>query len=108
MADARYLPVEFYPGRIAITSGAGQAFEEALEDPYPYLDRHCTGDWGDVDDEDKHANDAAVENRDGRILSAYTLPTGARIWILTERDRSVTTLLTPDEYEGVFLPTDKE
>lgn len=60
------------------------------------IERHRGGDWGEVCQEDRNANDAAA--RDGeRLLSAYTV--GSRkIWIITEWDRSVTTVLFPDEY----------
>jgi hypothetical protein len=58
--------------------------------------RHASGDWGDMDAEDKRSNDAALEGRD-RILSAYDLE-GTKVWIITEWDRSVTTILFPDEY----------
>lgn len=61
------------------------------------LRRHQAGDWGDVDSEDKAANDRAV--RDGlRLLSAYDLGDGLRVWLITEHDRSVTTLLLPSDY----------
>ena len=62
----------------------------------PYLFRHLTGDWGDVDEFDRQQNDLAV--KDGsRILSAYQTPAG-RLWLITESDRSATTFLLPDEY----------
>jgi hypothetical protein len=61
------------------------------------LDRHVSGDWGDLGVADKLANDMALEYGT-RLLSAYTLPTGARVWIITECDRSATTLLLPSEY----------
>ena len=65
------------------------------------LTRHRSGDWGDLDDEDKAANDRAVGTDDGegteRILSAYQLY-GEKVWIITEWDRSVTTILFPSEY----------
>ena len=62
----------------------------------PYLFRHLTGDWGDVDEFDKQQNDLAV--KDGsRILSAYQTPAG-KLWLITESDRSATTFLLPDEY----------
>lgn len=60
------------------------------------LIRHSIGDWGLVPDEDKVLNDLAVENGD-RVLSAYDVG-DTRIWIITEADRSVTTVLLPDEY----------
>lgn len=62
----------------------------------PYLDRHLSGDWGLVDDEDKQTNDEAVEYGN-RVVSAYELG-GTRIWIITEADRSYTTILLPEEY----------
>jgi len=60
------------------------------------LERHAHQDWGDLDAEDKAANDRAVREG-GRVLSAYGLR-GDTLWIITEADRSLTTLLTPDEY----------
>jgi hypothetical protein len=60
------------------------------------LAKHVTGDWGDVCDEDKAANDYAA-GHDERVLSAYTVD-GEKIWIITEHDRSVTTILFPEEY----------
>ena len=66
------------------------------------LNRHVKGDWGDVDKEDKDANDQALKE-DTRLLSAYNddhFPKNgvATIWIITEADRSSTTILFPDEY----------
>jgi hypothetical protein len=65
-------------------------------DALAYLLRHQCGDWGEVPAEDARENDRSVQN-DTRILSAYTVA-GQRIWIITEWDRSVTTLLFPREY----------
>ena len=59
--------------------------------------RHASGDWGTVDAEDWAANDRAV--REGtRLLSAYVLDTGERVWIITEADRSATSIILPSEY----------
>ncbi len=61
------------------------------------LKRHVTGDWGDLDPADRAENELSL--RAGfRLLSAYALPDGTRIWLITEADRSATTLLLPDEY----------
>ncbi len=61
------------------------------------IKRHVTGDWGDLDAEDKQVNDQAVV--EGlRILSAYQGANGTRFWIITEADRSVTTVLLPEDY----------
>jgi hypothetical protein len=61
------------------------------------LDRHMKGDWGTVNKEDKEANNQAL--KDGaRLLSAYLSKDGIKFWIITEADRSVTTILLPSEY----------
>ena len=60
------------------------------------LRRHLAGDWGDVCPEDAKANEHALKHGE-RILSSYTVR-GEKLWVLTERDRSATTVLTPGEY----------
>jgi hypothetical protein len=87
----------FPAGMVVATPAALAAFGEANEDPNVYLDRHLSGDWGDLDEFDKLQNESALEN-DYRILSAYTLSNGTRIWIITEADRSSTCLLLPSDY----------
>ena len=87
----------FSLGMVVGTQGAVDALEEAGQGPQEFLDRHVRGDWGDVPDADKHENDFSLQHG-FRILSAYTTAVGERIWILTEADRSATTLLLPDEY----------
>ena len=63
----------------------------------PYLVRHANCDWGDVCKSDWESNDKAI--KEGlRILSEYKLPDGLKIWIITEWDRSATTLLFPEDY----------
>jgi hypothetical protein len=64
--------------------------------PFNYLDRHVAGDWGDLCAFDRRQNEIAL--RDGyRVLSTYSV--GERsIWVITEADRSVTTILLPEEY----------
>lgn len=84
-------------GRIVATGGALRALVEASQLPHEFLGRHVQGDWGELDEHDRAVNDEAVLGL-GRILSAYTLSTDDRIWVITESDRSVTTILTPDEY----------
>jgi hypothetical protein len=62
------------------------------------LRRHSSGDWGDLDADDKAANEAALAH-EGRLLSSYVLPgTGNQVWVITEADRSVTTVLYPSDY----------
>ena len=84
-------------GQIVGTPGALHALEEAGQDPTQLLVRHVTGDWGDLVDEDVRENERALE-RGGRIFSAYNLSDGTRLWLITEHDRSVSTLLLPMEY----------
>lgn len=88
----------FALGELYATPGVIQALKEAMLSAGIYLGRHLCGDWGDVDREDWDANNQALEEG-GRVLSAYTLPhTGATIWIITEHDRSRTTMMLPEEY----------
>jgi hypothetical protein len=84
-------------GEIVATPGALDALRRAAEPPLLYVLRHLRGDWGEVCAEDWAANDEALELGE-RLLSAYRTSLGERIWIITEWDRSVTTLLIPDEY----------
>jgi hypothetical protein len=63
----------------------------------PFLRRHAIGDWGDLGAEDWKANDEALTSG-GRLLSAYVVRAGEQLWIITEADRSSTTILLPEEY----------
>ena len=88
----------FSIGRIVATPGAMEALTLEGCDISGLLLRHASGDWGDLDREDKAENDFAV-SRHLRILSSYRLKrTNVRIWVITEADRSATTLLLPEEY----------
>ena len=87
----------FSLGQIVATPGAIRAFAEANQAPAEMLRRHVHGDWGDLAQEDKAENEFSVQ-KGFRILSAYRLKTGVRIWIITEADRSATTFLLPEEY----------
>lgn len=89
--------MKFELGAIVATPGALEAMEEAGINPASLLLRHVNGDWGDLCPEDQAENELSL--REGfRLLSAYTLHTGERIWVITEYDRSVTTLLRPVDY----------
>ena len=82
-------------GRIGVLHHDGQAVERP--DIVAALRRHAAGDWGDVSPDDRAANDAAL--RDGeRLLSVYRSAAGVAFWVLTEADRSVTTVLLPEDY----------
>jgi hypothetical protein len=87
----------FSLGMVVRTPGAVQALEAAGQRPEEFVDRHAHGDWGDVPEADKHENDFSL-TYGFRILSSYTTSAGERIWVLTEADRSATTILLPDEY----------
>jgi hypothetical protein len=89
--------VKFEPGRIVSTPGALQAMEEAGENPASLLLRHLSGDWGELDEHDIRENEFSLEHG-LRLLSAYRLSNGTKIWIITEADRSATTFLLPEEY----------
>jgi hypothetical protein len=94
MPDGDHL---FALGRLLGTPGALSAFARTGENPITYVLRHWRLDPGVLSAEDQQANHRAVEHG-GRILSAYLLRDGTRIWIITEADRSTTTVLLPDEY----------
>jgi hypothetical protein len=109
MAKAKRKPVPFQTGRVAITHGAVVALAhydkwmDAVQASEFLLARHLFNDWGDLDAHDRHANDLAVR-RNGRLLSSYdlkhTVPheRDRSVWIITEADRSATTILLPSEY----------
>jgi hypothetical protein len=84
-------------GRIVATPGALAALEGAADNPASFLRRHVTGDWGELDAEDRRENEFSVA-QGFRLLSSYTLTNGTKLWIITEADRSSTTLLLPSEY----------
>jgi hypothetical protein len=89
--------MRFSLGQVVATPGALDALEEAGQQPRELLMRHASGDWGDLSAGDRAENERSLkEGR--RLLSAYTLASGERLWVITEHDRSVTTLLLPDEY----------
>ena len=88
---------KFSLGQVVATPGALAALQEAQDSFWPYLRRHSNGDWGEVNAEDAAENELSL--REGfRLLSAYTITSGIKIWIITERDRSATTILLPEEY----------
>ena len=84
-------------GRILATPGALRVMQEAGESPLRLLKRHAHGDWGDLHEDDQRANELAIR-RGMRVLSAYVLTTDERVWVITEADRSATTILLPEEY----------
>lgn len=87
----------FAPGHIVATPNALGVLNTANVTPMDLLRRHLAGDWGDLDNEDKHANDQAVTHG-SRVFSSYILETGDKVWVITEADRSSTCLLLPEDY----------
>jgi hypothetical protein len=93
MVPPNLLPVPL--GQIVATPAALAVLTQP--DIVAALRRHASGDWGNVDAEDRAANDDAL--RDGtRVLSVYQSASGTTFWVITEADRSVTTVLLPDDY----------
>jgi len=89
--------IRFPLGQLVATRGALAAMNEGAGSFWPYITRHSKGDWGAICQEDRLENELSLKYG-LRLLSAYTLPGGKRIWIITEADRSATTILTPEEY----------
>jgi hypothetical protein len=88
---------KFALGKVVATAGALEALAACGQTPAEFLDRHVCGDWGIVSPGDGQLNDAALVNGD-RILSAYDMANGKRLWIITEADRRSTCVLLPSEY----------
>ena len=86
---------KFQAGQLVITANAKDTLHP--EDVPASLARHLRGDWGELDESDKQENEFSLQHG-LRLLSAYTLSDGTRIWVITEADRSATTFLLPEEY----------
>ena len=84
-------------GKLLSTPGAVEALAKAGQSGAELIERHRHGDWGEVSATDWAANDRALTDGE-RIVSAYSLKNGVKIWIISEANREVTTLLLPDEY----------
>lgn len=83
---------------MVITAGVDELVRQGRLNPTPYLYRHLHGDWGDLSDNDRRQNDAALKSGEDRLFSSYQVTRDLKLWIITEWDRSVTTLLLPSEY----------
>jgi hypothetical protein len=88
-------PLRFALGQLVATPGALLAIDQ--ETVLRAIRRHAAGDWGELVAEDKAANDEALKGG-GRLLSRYLSTAGEPFWIITEADRSATTVLLPEEY----------
>lgn len=89
--------VKFELGQVVATPGALEALQRNGQMALTFVSRHVQGEWGELSDEDSYANDMALVH-DTRILSAYSLNDGTKIWVITESDRSSTCVLLPSDY----------
>ena len=87
----------FSLGQVVATPGALTALQKADQQPQEFLERHLQGDWGDLCEEDRQENALSLE-RGFRLLSSYRTHAGTKLYVITEADRSVTTILLPEEY----------
>ena len=94
---ARNSGSKFSLGRLVATPDAFAALHAAGWSPTHLLRRHVRGDWGEICEVDRRSNEHALEGG-ARLLSVYTLPTKVKVWVITEADRSVTTILLPHQY----------
>ena len=84
-------------GKLVATPAAIDAMQEADQNPHELYQRHQFGDWGDVCPADAAENELSV--KEGfRVLSVYVLKTGVKVWVITEADRSASTILLPEDY----------
>ena len=91
------LTPRFPLGRVVATPHALSVLSVQAIPPERLLERHARGDWGELDAEDVQANQEALQHG-WRLFSSYTLGEAVKVWIITEADRSVTTILMPDDY----------
>jgi len=84
-------------GQLVATPGALAALEKTGQNAMDFLSRHVAGDWGELPKEDKDENHLSLE-KGFRLLSSYRTSAGDKLWVITEADRSHTTLLLPEEY----------
>ena len=88
---------KFPLGKVVTTPQALAAIINSGQLPMDFVSRHAKGDWGDLCQDDKEANNQAIENGE-RILSAYRTLNGIKLWIISEADRTSTCILVPEEY----------
>jgi len=96
MQQTRNQPL-FSLGQLVATPGALAALQKSGQGPQDFLARHVRGEWGDLCEEDRRENQISLE-RGFRLLSSYRTLADAKVWVITEADRSVTTILLPEEY----------
>ncbi|MFL9959571.1 hypothetical protein PQR02_00140 [Paraburkholderia sediminicola] len=93
----RFFQPRFRPGRVFVTVAALVVLRTANISPVELLLRHVSGDWGDLSESDRQQNELSVE-AGLRLLSSYVMPGGQTVWVITEWDRSTSTILLPEDY----------
>ena len=84
-------------GQVLITPPAEAVLQEAGRTFKEFLDRHATGDWGEIEADDWNGNEEALTSG-RRLMSVYAVSETQKVWVITESDRSLTTILLPDDY----------
>jgi hypothetical protein len=84
-------------GQLVATPGALAALEKSGQSPMDFLMRHVSGDWGEIPEEDRQENQISLE-KGFRLMSSYKTQAQDVVWVITEANRSHTTLLLPSEY----------
>ena len=87
----------FSLGQLVSTPGAIEAMEKVGQNPHQLVRRHQSGDWGEVSPDDAQENELSIV-LGFRLMSVYTMSDGTKVWVITEADRAVTTILLPSEY----------
>jgi len=87
----------FPPGQIVATPAALRILERAKKTPFEFLSRHLRGDWGDLGQEDETENELSLKHG-YRLMSSYRIDGSETLWVITEADRSATTMLLPSDY----------
>ena len=88
----------FRMGSLAVTRGALDALARTGEVAGAFLVRHVTGDWGEDLSPEDHEDNMIALAQGFRLLSVYSMRDGVKLWVITEADRSTTTILLPEEY----------
>ena len=88
---------KFSLGMCVATPGARSLLAKYSKIEHEFIERHVSGDWGDLCSDDKAANEAAIKDGD-RVFSSYDLSPRDKVYVITEWDRSVTTVLLPEDY----------
>ena len=91
--------IRFELGQVAVTPGVRELMNSGKFNVLSLLRRHLAGDWGDLCSEDQRLNERSLQpGHEGCLFSSYQIGPRLKVWVITEWDRSVTTVLLPIEY----------